>query len=88
MLPASFSIMALADAPKLRSRSCRGFPAVLPAEYSSDQILVSQPLACRRIDEASEPMGRVPRHVTLIEVECKLVNVQPQMLVAGVAKLP
>ena len=83
-LPSSASLRlsssALAYAPKLGQRFCRGFPAVLPVAYSSDQVLVGQPLAFCRIDEARDPLCRMPSNVALIESEGELINVPTKML--------
>jgi hypothetical protein len=75
-----FSSSALTDAPKLYQRSYREFPAVSPVAYSSDEILVRQPLACRCVGEARKAERRVSSHITLVEAEGELVNVPAKML--------
>src|ERR1700682_2468061 len=79
------STLALADAPKPRPRSYRGFPAVW-VHRSCDQILVHQPPPGRAVNEAIQPQQRVPRDVPIIEPEGELVNIPAQMLRANVVE--
>jgi hypothetical protein len=58
----------------------------LAGAYSSDQIPVGQPLACRRINETGEPLRRVPSHITLVEAEGELIDVPTDMLWADKMK--
>jgi hypothetical protein len=75
-------LWALPDMPKPHQRFYRGFPAGSLVAYSLNQILVRQPLAYRRIDEAREPPCSVPSYITLVETEGELVNVPAKMLCA------
>jgi hypothetical protein len=54
--------------------------------YSSDQILVGQPLPGCAFDEAFQPPERVPLDITLVEPKSELVNVPPEMLRADVVE--
>lgn len=53
---------------------------VASVDHSCDQGLVGEPLPCRTIYEAVQPQQSVPRDVSIIEAERKLVNVPPKML--------
>jgi hypothetical protein len=77
-----FSVLAYRT--KLDPRSCRGFQVVSLAAYSSDQILVSQPLTSRAIGKASEPVGGVSRHIAL--GGNILIQIRNFVLIAGVFK--
>jgi hypothetical protein len=80
------SIWVLAGAPKLGQRSCREFPAALGRLHSSDQPFVGQPLSCRAVNEAVEPLQGMPLHIALIEPESELVNVPAKVLRADVVE--
>jgi len=75
----SSPFLALAYAPKPGQQSYLGFPAVSPGAYSSDQILVSEPLASGAIDEAFDA-PQVCRSTLPREPERELVNIPAEML--------
>ena len=62
------SILVSADEPEPSQRSCPEFPAVW-GSYSSDQILISQPLAGRAVNEAVDALGSVPLYIAFVETE-------------------
>ena len=66
---------ACACVPVRYQRSCREFPAVLPVAYSSDQILISQPLARRAVNEAVDALRGVPLYVAFVETEGELIDI-------------
>src|SRR5438094_316920 len=80
------STWVLAGAPKPRQRSYRGFPAASGSSYSSDQPFVGQPLPCRAVNEAVEPLQGMPLHIALIEPESELVNVPAKVLRADMVE--
>jgi hypothetical protein len=83
LLLTSSSVLAYASAPD--QRFYRGFLAVW-ASYSSDPIIVGQPLAGHAFDEAFQPLRRMTRHIALVEPESELVNVPAPVLRADVVE--
>src|SRR4051794_4712913 len=79
-----FSI--LFDETELYQQSCQEFPEVSPGSYSSDQILVSQPLAGRALNKAVDPLRRVPLHITLIEAKGELIDIAVHVLRADMVE--
>ena len=43
--------------------------------YSSDQILISQPLARRAVNEAVDALRGVPLYVAFVETEGELIDI-------------
>lgn len=70
----------LAYEPELDQRSCSGSQAVSGCSYSSDQILVCQPAAGRTINEAFQPLQRMPRDIAFVQPKSELVNVPAKVL--------
>src|SRR4051812_4989193 len=71
---------SLGGAPKRYQRSYRGFPALSPGWYSSDQILIGQPLAGGAVNEAVDPLRCIPPDVAVVEPERELIDVAMRVL--------
>jgi len=70
---------------KQDQQSCRGFPEAWGL-YSSDQILIGQPLAGRAVNEAVNALRGMPLDVAFIETEGELIDVAMRMLRADMVE--
>src|SRR4051812_45883748 len=68
------SLRAFACAQEPDQRSCPESPAA-SGLYSSDQILVSQPLAGRAVNEAVDALRGVPFDVAFVETEGEFIDI-------------
>jgi hypothetical protein len=78
-------ISILADEPEPSQRSYPELRAVWGL-HSSDQILVSRPLAGRAVNEAVDPLRGVPLDIAFIQAEGKLIDIAVHVLRADMVE--
>ena len=72
--------------PEPSPQSCREFPAVLQVAHSSYQVLISQPLAGRAVNEAVYPLRSMPLDIAFIETEGELIDITVHVLRADMVE--
>src|SRR5438105_4392332 len=78
------STWALAYMPAPDQRSYQELRAAWT--HSSDQPFIGQPLPCRAVNKAVEPLQGMPLHIALIEPKSELINIPAKVLRADMVK--